>query len=115
MSRTFPTPPTFVEPIEEDRTTGKTTFNPIWLKWFFDAAEFFTALGGGVATSHNGLSGLQGGVASEYYHLTLADFTALTGQSAIVLRDTQAPPHYWRVTVDNTGTLQTADIGTTFP
>lgn len=33
----------------------------------------------------------------------------------LVLKDTQGTPHYWRVTIDNTGVLQTADLGTTKP
>jgi len=32
-----------------------------------------------------------------------------------ILKDTQATPHYWRVTVSNTGVLTTTDIGTTLP
>lgn len=32
-----------------------------------------------------------------------------------VLKDTQATPHYWRITVDNTGNLVVTDIGTTMP
>jgi hypothetical protein len=38
--------------------------------------------------------------------------TATTG---IVLKDTQGTPHYWRLTVDNTGALVTTDLGTTKP
>lgn len=33
---------------------------------------------GTAATNHNALGGLQGGTASEYYHLTSSDYTALT-------------------------------------
>lgn len=33
----------------------------------------------------------------------------------IVFKDTQGTPHYWRLTVDNTGTLVTTDLGTTKP
>jgi hypothetical protein len=32
----------------------------------------------------------------------------------LVLKDTQGTPHYWRVTVDNSGTLVTADLGTSY-
>jgi hypothetical protein len=38
--------------------------------------------------------------------------TATTG---VVFKDTQATPHYWRLTVDNTGTLVTTDLGTVKP
>lgn len=35
--------------------------------------------------------------------------------NGLVLKDTQGTPHYWRVTVDNTGALVTTDLGTTKP
>lgn len=35
--------------------------------------------------------------------------------SGLVLKDTQGTPHYWRVTVDNSGTLVVTDLGTTKP
>ena len=38
--------------------------------------------------------------------------TATTG---IVFKDTQGTPHYWRLTVDNSGNLVTTDLGTTKP
>jgi hypothetical protein len=34
----------------------------------------------------------------------------------LVLRDNAGPPaHYWRITIDNTGTLISTDLGTTKP
>jgi len=33
----------------------------------------------------------------------------------LVLKDTQATPHYWRVTISTTGVLTTTDLGTTKP
>lgn len=33
----------------------------------------------------------------------------------LVLKDTQATPHYWRITISNLGILQTTDLGTTKP
>jgi len=33
----------------------------------------------------------------------------------LYLKDTQAPPHYWRVNVNNLGVLVTTDTGTTPP
>ena len=33
----------------------------------------------------------------------------------LYLKDTQGTPHYWQVTVSNTGVLTTADVGTTLP
>lgn len=33
----------------------------------------------------------------------------------LVLKDTQGTPHYWRLTIDNSGALVTSDLGTTKP
>ncbi len=35
--------------------------------------------------------------------------------TGVVFKDTQGTPHYWRLTVDNTGSLVTTDLGTTKP
>lgn len=35
--------------------------------------------------------------------------------TGVVFKDTQSPPHYWGLTVDNTGILTTTDLGTTRP
>ena len=35
--------------------------------------------------------------------------------SGLVLKDTQSPAHYWRVTVSNAGALVITDIGTSKP
>lgn len=37
------------------------------------------------------------------------------GSQGLVLRDNQATPHYWRVTISSTGVLTTTDLGTTAP
>ena len=76
---TFQPPPTYALPVIQDETTGKSTFNPIWLNWFLQVAQYISNNGGGTSTvAHNSLSGLQGGAASERYHLTLAQESALT-------------------------------------
>jgi len=51
---TFNPPPTYANPVITDETTGKAQFNPIWLKWFLDVANFVSANGGGgaVGMSH---------------------------------------------------------------
>jgi len=41
-----------------------------------------TLITGSVASEHNGLGGLQGGTAEEYYHLTAAEYAALGGGGA---------------------------------
>jgi hypothetical protein len=46
---------------------------------------------------------------------TTNDIVVDLGTKGLVLKDTQATPHYWRVTVDNTGTISTTDIGTEAP
>lgn len=83
--------------------------------------------------NHNDLQNIQGGSASERYHLDSANNTALTGTritkgadttddlivddaaNGLVLKDTQGTPHYWRVTISNVGAIVTTDLGTTKP
>ena len=66
----FTPPPTYADPVVVDEVTGKSRFNPIWLKWFIDMAAVISAAGGGGgAIQHNLLGGIQGGTSSEYYHL----------------------------------------------
>jgi hypothetical protein len=49
--------------------------------------------------------------------LTLAsnDLVCGTATKGLVLKDTQATPHYWRVTISNVGAIVTSDIGTSAP
>lgn len=55
-------------------------FNPVWLKWFIDTLAQITD---GSLIDHATLAGLQGGTVGQYYHLTSARYTTLTGtQSA---------------------------------
>ncbi len=35
--------------------------------------------------------------------------------NGLVLKDTQGTPHYWRITINNVGTLVITDLGTTKP
>lgn len=46
---------------------------------------------------------------------SLDDLVFDDATKGVVLKDTQSPAHYWRVTVDNTGTLVVSDLGTTKP
>lgn len=32
----FPTPPVYQSPVVIDKSTGKSSFNPVWLQWFLD-------------------------------------------------------------------------------
>lgn len=43
------------------------------------------------------------------------EFVSDDATKGVVLKDAQATPHYWRVTVDNSGVLTTTDVGTTRP
>ena len=73
---TFSPPPTFAEVAIIDEVTKKAKFNPIWLKWFIDLAQFLTNAGAVSGTvAHNSTSGLQGGTPGQYYHLTLQQET----------------------------------------
>lgn len=83
--------------------------------------------------NHNDLQNVQGGTSGEFYHLTSAQHTEATATRSsrgvdttddliidlatkgLVLKDTQATPHYWRVTISTVGVLTTADLGTTKP
>jgi hypothetical protein len=79
MAVQFQPPPTYADPVVYDQATRKQQFNPIWLKWFLDVAQYISSNGGGGAIQHNSLGGLQGGLAasSEFYHLTNNAYTIL--------------------------------------
>lgn len=71
--------------MEENKVTGQVNFSPLWLQWFLSVAQYFTELGGGgSAIDHNVLTNLQGGTASEYYHLTSAQFGVVANTNAAV-------------------------------
>lgn len=73
--------PTYALPILVDDRTGKSQFNPIWLEWFLQLVGIINTAGGGGGGGfvHNMLTGLQGGAATEYYHLTSAEHAAFSG------------------------------------
>lgn len=79
MAETFEPPPTFADVVlvQKKQVGGQefthAQFNPIWLKWFLDLANYISLNGAGGAIQHNTLGGLQGGQANEYYHLTAAE------------------------------------------
>ena len=85
MSTNFEPPPTYASVVlyneqaqDLKQLLASVRFNPIWLKWFVDVAKFITSAGGGSGTiTHDDLSGLQGGSATERYHLTAAEHTAV--------------------------------------
>lgn len=47
--------------------------------------------------------------------ITTDDLIIDLATKGLVLKDTQGSPHYWRVTIDNTGALVTSDLGTSAP
>ena len=114
MSSTFPTPPTFATPIEKDPITGREVFSPLWLQWFVSAAQYFTSLSDASSLSAGDIAALTGprllkGV------LTDDDLIVDLASKGLVLKDTQVPPHYWRVTVSNAGVLAVTNLGTDLP
>lgn len=76
----FQPPPTWAPVVLVDPKSKNATFNPVWLKWFVDLVQVINASGGGGGTvTHNLLSGLQGGAANQYYHLSLAQYSLVPG------------------------------------
>jgi hypothetical protein len=74
----FQPPPTWALPILVDERTQKAIFNPIWLKWFVDLTQVLDAAGGTTPNIHNNLNSIQGGSATQRYHLTQTEHAALT-------------------------------------
>lgn len=72
MAGVFQPAPTHADVVIVDELTGKPRFNPIWLDWFLNLVAILDALGGTTAGTHNALSSIQGGSASERYHLSAA-------------------------------------------
>lgn len=76
---TFEPAPTYADPVIVDEVTGKSRFNPLWLRWFLKVAALLSTItGGGGVSVHNLLSGLQGGVVGEYYHLDATQYARVT-------------------------------------
>lgn len=65
MAQQFEPPPTYAEPVIVDEVTGKSRFNPIWLKWFLNAAAAF-----GVVPNHEQLNGLLGSTPNQHFHVS---------------------------------------------
>lgn len=88
MPTNYQPPPTYALPVIVDEKTGRSTFNPIWLRWFLDLTKILGAAGAsGGSIQHNLLGGLQGGIINEFYHLTAAEHSALgvvDGASSII-------------------------------
>lgn len=63
----------------------------------------------------NGYAGLNASSRTTKGVDTTDDVVIDLATKGLVLKDTQGTPHYWRVTISNTGVLQTADLGTSKP
>ena len=81
---TFQPPPTHADPVVVDEVTGKSRFNPIWLKWFLDAAKFFSA-SGGASVNHEAIAGLLGGVPGGHYHVTQTQAANLSSGISVTI------------------------------
>lgn len=53
--------------------------------------------------------------ANDHLQIPSGDLRFDTAANGVILKDTQATPHYWRVTIDTTGALVTTDLGTSLP
>lgn len=63
----------------------------------------------------NGYASLNGGGRMPHGVDTTSDVIIDLASKGLVLKDTQATPHYWRVTISTTGVLTTTDLGTLKP
>jgi hypothetical protein len=64
----------------------------------------------GAVISHNDTSGLQGGISSEYYHLTASEHTELTNWLDNVVLDTNGAMHFGDDVLLNFGSVDNAEI-----
>ena len=72
---TFQPPPTWANPVVVDEATGKSIFNPVWLKWFIDLSAGLESTGSG------------SGNASGYAPVTIGHFAKWLDTSATALGD----------------------------
>ena len=114
-NRHFPVPPTYAEPTIVD-PNGKSQFNPIWLRWFLDVAQFLSGVGLTLTRQidHDLLGNLQGGTSGNYYHLTQAQLleffvNPMTAQGDLIMGDAVGGPS--RLPVGVAGTKLTVGVG----
>lgn len=106
-------PPTYADPVLTDEQTGKSKFNPIWLKWFYDLAQTLNE-SGGTSLNHNDLDNIQGGSASERYHLSSAaagDVNAIVALAAGLLAKTAANAYAARTLTGTASQITVANGG----
>lgn len=85
----FQPPPTYADPVVVDPNKkagepGAAKFNPIWLKWFLDLAQFISSSSGSTpgppSVDHNSTTGKQG-IGIDYYHLNATQYAAIASGS----------------------------------
>lgn len=106
-------PPTYAEVVLVDEQTKRAKFNPIWLKWFVDLAQTLND-SGGTSLNHNDLDNIQGGSASERYHLTAAqqgDVLAIVALAAGMLAKTAANTYAARTITGTANQIVVANGG----
>jgi len=87
-------------------------------RYHLTAADAAKATNAQVTTekdANNGYAGLNASGRTTKGVDTPNDVIIDLATKGLVLKDTQATPHYWRVTITNLGILQTTDLGTTKP
>jgi hypothetical protein len=91
VSSTFQPPPTYALPVIVDELTGRSVFNPIWLKWFIDLSSGLGSVGAGsgTVTSVTAGTGLSGG--------------PITSTGALSLSNVGTPGTYVKTTFDAQG------------
>ena len=123
MAVNFTPPPTYAPVILYNEAAqdireliASVRFNPIWLKWFVDVAQFITNSGGGGGggVDHQSTTNLQGGSATERYHLTSAQHTLATNYTHNSLNGLQggAATEYFHVTAAQHAALTAGFSGT---
>lgn len=81
------------------------------------AAGALSNLGAEATANKNATNGYAGLTSGRVTKGTLATDDLIVDDSSkgLVLKDTQGTPHYWRITIDNSGALVSTDLGTSVP
>ena len=106
----FQPPPTWANPVIVDEATGRSTFNPIWLKWFIELSANLGGQGAGSGTviGHTpvtlghmaawfdsaAVNIGDGGVIGSAAHAAVTDFVSATGTHDIVGLNIQATTNF---------------------
>jgi len=95
MAVKFEPAPTYADPVIVDEASGRSRFNPLWLKWFLNVVQVFDSLlaqsTGGVI-NHESLSGLLGGGANAHFHITAAQQAAIAAGITVTITTAKLTP-----------------------